>query len=122
MPPARSGGGCTEPRGSTPAVASPSLAHDAAAAVPLYRTNIFSDMASRLRRREALRPARVPVQLVVLTEDRYLDARVIAETARFVDDVTTTEIRAGHWSPRSHPDLVADAVVAFLDDRDPVRN
>ncbi len=95
----------------------PDLAQAATAAVPLYRTNIFE----RVRRPE-IRPARVPVHQVVATKDSYVSASVLAESAGFVDDFTRTEIGAGHWSPRTHPDDVAVAISSFITTRTPARS
>lgn len=89
------------------------LTHDAIAGVPLYRTNIF---LGRVRRPEP-RPARVPVHQLVATKDRYVSASVLAHSAEWVDDFTRTELEAGHWSPRSHPDDVARHITAYLDAR-----
>lgn len=85
------------------------LERDAVAAVPLYRTNIVG----RLRRPD-LRPAGVPVHQIVATEDRYVSASVLAESSAWVDDFTRTEIRAGHWSPRTHPDEVATTIRSYV--------
>lgn len=90
----------------------PGLAQHAMAAVPLYRTNIFG----RVRRPE-IRPARVPVHQIVATRDRYVSASVLAESARWVDDFTRTEIEAGHWAPRTHPDDVAHHMNEYFTSR-----
>lgn len=85
------------------------LAADAIAAVPLYRTNIWG----RMRRPEIRRP-KVPVHQLVATADNYVSASVLAQSASWVDDFTRTEIAAGHWSPRSHPDDVATAIADYV--------
>ncbi len=90
----------------------PGLAQHAIAAVPLYRTNIFGRM-----RRPEIRPVRVPVHQLVATRDRYVSASVLAESANFVDDFTRTEIEAGHWSPRTHPDQVAREIATYFSSR-----
>ncbi len=90
----------------------PGLAQHAIAAVPLYRTNIFGRM-----RRSDIRPVRVPVHQLVATKDNYVSASVLAESAAFVDDFTRTEIVAGHWSPRTHPDDVAHAMTDYYSSR-----
>ncbi len=88
------------------------LARHAIAAVPLYRTNIFGRM-----RRPEIRPARVPVHQLVATKDNYVSATVLAESAAWVDDFTRTEIEAGHWSPRTHPDDVARHITEYFANR-----
>ncbi len=97
----------------------PGLAHDARAAVPLYRTNIFLGRFLGVVRGRHPEPAvaRVPVHQLVATKDNYVSASVLAHSARWVDDFTRTEIRAGHWSPRSHPAEVARHIAAYLHDR-----
>lgn len=84
----------------------------AIAAVPLYRTNIFPRLF-----RPRIRPARVPVHQVVATKDNYVSASVLAHSAAFVEDFTRTEIDAGHWSPRTHPDEITDAVHHYVTQR-----
>ena len=87
----------------------PDLAGVAIAAVPLYRQNIWS----RLRRPDA-RPVGVPVQLIVATKDRYVSPRVFEDLPTWVADLTRTEVPAGHWSPRTHPDDLAAHIDAFV--------
>lgn len=90
----------------------PTLAADARAAVGLYRTNIFDRI-----RRPQVRPVLVPVHQIVATRDLYVSASVLASSEPLVDDFTRTQIEAGHWSPRTHPDEVARAIEAYLTDR-----
>ncbi len=85
-----------------------SLAQHAAGSVRLYRTNIFG----RSRRREIL-PCHVPVHQLVALRDRYVDAGVLAESEQWVEDFTRTEIDAGHWMPRTHPDGVVAAMLRY---------
>jgi pimeloyl-ACP methyl ester carboxylesterase len=88
----------------------PDLAAVAIAAVPLYRQNIWS----RLRRPDP-RPVGVPVQLIVATKDNYVSPRVFDDAGTWVADLTRTEVPAGHWSPRTHPDALADLIGSFVD-------
>jgi pimeloyl-ACP methyl ester carboxylesterase len=85
------------------------LAAVAVAGVPIYRQNVWS----RLRRPDP-RPVAIPVQLLVATLDRYVDPRVFEDAGRWVPDLTRRELRAGHWSPRTHPDEVAELVGSFV--------
>lgn len=80
----------------------PGLAHDATAAAPMYRQNIFPRL---LRPRP--RPTQVPVQLIVNLEDPAVRPQLLDEVARWAPDLTRRELAAGHWSPRTHPDEVA---------------
>ncbi|MDE0803685.1 MAG: alpha/beta fold hydrolase [Acidimicrobiales bacterium] len=88
------------------------LAQHAIAAVPLYRTNIFGRMRS-----PEIRPARVPVHQLVARKDNYVSASVLAHSAQWADDFTRTEIDAGHWSPRTHPDDVARHLSEYFSSR-----
>jgi pimeloyl-ACP methyl ester carboxylesterase len=89
----------------------PGLVADAIAAVPLYRSNISRKVAAPDPRR-----ARVPVHQIVATKDFYVSPSVLACSEQYVDEFTRSEVAAGHWSPRTHPervaDLIADAVAA----------
>lgn len=87
----------------------PDLAKAAMAAVPLYRQNIWR----RLRRPDP-RPIGVPVQLIVATQDAYVSPRVFEDVACWVADLTRTEVAAGHWSPRTHPDELAALIDDFV--------
>ncbi|HWF24751.1 MAG TPA: SDR family oxidoreductase [Solirubrobacteraceae bacterium] len=96
-----------EPRPGHPA---PTLASDLVAGFALYRTN--------LRRRPPAAvavPARVPVQLVVPTRDRYLSTGFYADADGWATCRWRRDIRAGHWVQRSHPAPVARAIAELVD-------
>lgn len=80
---------------------------DATNGVNLYRANV-----GRLLQRPAT--VDVPVQLVVPTRDRYILPHVHDDLERFVADLSRVELVAGHWAPRTQPDLVADLVRGFV--------
>jgi hypothetical protein len=66
----------------------------------------------------------VPVQLIVNTEDVFVRPYVYDDTARWVPRLWRRDIRAGHWLPMSHPQVVAAAVaelVSHLDGGRPSR-
>jgi pimeloyl-ACP methyl ester carboxylesterase len=86
------------------------VASVAIAGVSIYRQNIWP----RLRRPDA-RPVELPVQLLVATRDRYVSPRVFEDTGRWVRDLTRHEVRAGHWSPRTHPDELAELLGGFVE-------
>lgn len=88
----------------------PGLAKDAVAAVGLYRNNI----SARLRR-PSLRPVGLPVQLIVATRDRYVSPRLLDTMTDWLPDLVRTEVDAGHWSPRTHPERLASLITAFVD-------
>jgi pimeloyl-ACP methyl ester carboxylesterase len=56
----------------------------------------------------------VPVQLIVNTEDVFVRPYVYDDTARWVSRLWRRDIRAGHWSPLSHPEVLATAVGEFI--------
>lgn len=89
----------------------PGLVRDAVAAVPIYRSNILP----RLRRPE-LRDTSVPVQVVVAARDRYVSPRLAKLTVRrWLPTATVEEIDAGHWSPRTRPDVLAALIAGHVD-------
>ncbi|WP_157789599.1 hypothetical protein [Candidatus Microthrix parvicella] len=83
----------------------PGLAADAIAAVPLYRSNIPRKVAAPDPRR-----TRVPVHQIVATKDFYVSPSVLACSEQYVDEFTRSEVAAGRWSPRTHPERVADLI------------
>jgi NAD(P)-dependent dehydrogenase (short-subunit alcohol dehydrogenase family)/pimeloyl-ACP methyl ester carboxylesterase len=91
---------------------SPNLASDAARSVKTYPANYFRSFA---RRREAPDVINVPVQLIVNTRDKYVRPYGYDETARWVPRLWRRDIRAGHFSPMSHPQVMAAAVHEFAD-------
>ena len=91
-----------DPSGGYPG---PGLVADAIAAVPLYRSNIPRKVAAPEPRR-----ARVPVHQIVATKDFYVSPSVLACSEQYVDEFTRSEVIAGHWSPRTHPEGVADLI------------
>lgn len=90
---------------------SPKLAGDAARSVKTYPANYFRSFA---RKRE-LRIIDVPVQLIVNTRDKYVRPYGFDDTARWVPRLWRRDIRAGHFSPMSHPQVMAAAVHDFAD-------
>jgi NAD(P)-dependent dehydrogenase (short-subunit alcohol dehydrogenase family)/pimeloyl-ACP methyl ester carboxylesterase len=90
------------------------LASDAANSVKTYPANYFRAF-SRERRNRGIPVTDVPVQLIVNTEDRYVRPYGYDETARWVPRLWRRDIRAGHFSPMSHPQVMAAAVHDFAD-------
>jgi NAD(P)-dependent dehydrogenase (short-subunit alcohol dehydrogenase family)/pimeloyl-ACP methyl ester carboxylesterase len=90
---------------------SQTLASDAAKSVKIYPANYFRSF-SRTRRDHYVD---VPVQLVVNTEDPFVRPYGYEATGRWVPRLWRRDIRAGHWSPMSHPQVLADAVYEFVD-------
>lgn len=91
------------------AEASPSRTADGRNGLGLYRANLLPQLLRpRPRRTE------VPVQLLVMSHDRFVPARVYEGIEDWVPNLTRTEIDAGHWAPLSHPQAFADAVAGFV--------
>ncbi|MFB9876419.1 alpha/beta fold hydrolase [Planobispora siamensis] len=83
----------------------PSDRIDAVAGLELYRANI----PARLRQpRERRTP--VPVRLVVPLMDAYVRPETAETALRWAPVVDVHRVRARHWIPLSHPDLVARLV------------
>lgn len=78
------------------------LPRDGAAGVGLYRAN----MVERLRRPRDRRTA-VPTQVIVPTRDLFVSPHLVGDLADRVPDLSLRTIDAGHWVPRSHPEIVA---------------
>ena len=77
-----------------PGLVSSTLADDAVRGLNLYRANMRPRM-----RHPSQRIARVPVQVITLTRDRYLSAAMVAEDLhRWAPRLTRRTIDATHWS------------------------
>ena len=95
---------------TTPDFPAPTLAEDATHGMNLYRAN----MPDRLRNP---RPRRtdVPVQLIVPLRDHYVSPALLDGIERIAPKLWRRDIDAGHWAPRTHPDLVARLIEEFVD-------
>ncbi|WAJ43100.1 SDR family oxidoreductase [Mycobacterium sp. Aquia_216] len=91
---------------------SANIAGDAASSVKTYPANYFRSFSGR---GQAIHVVDVPVQLIVNTRDRYVRPYGYDETARWVPRLWRRDIRAGHFSPMSHPQVMAAAVHEFAD-------
>ncbi|WP_241661208.1 alpha/beta fold hydrolase [Thermomonospora catenispora] len=78
------------------------LTDDAVAGLGLYR----ADMRERLRRPRDRRTD-VPVQVIVPTRDLFVSPHLVAGLAERAPDLSLRTVRAGHWVPRTHPDVIA---------------
>ncbi|HYB38298.1 MAG TPA: SDR family oxidoreductase [Mycobacterium sp.] len=90
---------------------SDTLARDAANSVKTYPANYFRSF-SKTRRDHYVD---VPVQLIVNAEDPYVRPYGYDATGRWVPQLWRRDIKAGHWSPMSHPQVLAAAVHDFAD-------
>ncbi|OCB20337.1 short chain dehydrogenase [Mycobacterium malmoense] len=91
---------------------SPQLARDAARSVKTYPANYFRSFSGR---GQGVHVVDVPVQLIVNTRDKYVRPYGYDHTPRFVPRLWRRDIRAGHFSPMSHPQVMAAAVHDFAD-------
>lgn len=91
---------------------SPQLARDAARSVKTYPANYFRSFTGRGR---GVHVVDVPVQLIVNTQDKYVRPYGYDHTPRFVPRLWRRDIKAGHFSPMSHPQVMAAAVHEFAD-------
>ncbi|TVS84645.1 SDR family oxidoreductase [Mycobacterium helveticum] len=87
------------------------LAADAARSVKTYRANYFRSFT----RKRPIPVVDVPVQLIVNTKDRYVRPYGYDDAVRWVPRLWRRDIRAGHFSPMSHPQVMAAAVHDFAD-------
>jgi NAD(P)-dependent dehydrogenase (short-subunit alcohol dehydrogenase family)/pimeloyl-ACP methyl ester carboxylesterase len=88
------------------------LARDAARSVKTYPANYFRSFSGR---GQGVAVIDVPVQLIVNTKDKYVRPYGYDHTPRFVPRLWRRDIRAGHFSPMSHPQVMAAAVHDFAD-------
>ena len=91
---------------------SPNLPADAARSVKTYPANYFRAFA---RRSKDIHIVDVPVQLIVNAKDKYVRPYSYDETARWVPRLWRRDIQAGHFSPMSHPQVMAAAVGDLAD-------
>lgn len=88
------------------------LASDAAHSVKTYPANYFRSFSGR---KQGVAVIDVPVQLIVNTKDKYVRPYGYDHTPRFVPRLWRRDIQAGHFSPMSHPQVMAAAVHEFAD-------
>ncbi|AQT79677.1 short chain dehydrogenase [Mycolicibacterium litorale] len=84
---------------------------DAANGLKIYRANFFRS----LTRPRSDRYIEVPVQVIVNLDDPYVRPYVYDDTHRWVPRLWRRDIRAGHWSPFSHPQVLATAVTELVE-------
>lgn len=76
----------------------------------IYRANAIRSLGEPRDRR-----TKVPVQLIVGTRDIAVRPQVYDDTARWTERLWRRDIRAGHWSPFSHPQVLAEATTELID-------
>ena len=101
-----------------------SYVSDATNGLKIYRANFFGNLLARSARPVGDRRISVPVQLLVNSRDVFVRPYVYDDTPRWVGRIWRRDIPAGHWSPISHPQVVAGSVaelVSHLDGGPPTR-
>jgi pimeloyl-ACP methyl ester carboxylesterase len=61
------------------------------------------------------RRARVPVQLIVPSEDHFISADYYERAERYAPQLRRRTIQGSHWIPRSDPELVAVMIREFVE-------
>ncbi len=84
----------------------PGFVADATNGLRIYRANFLPALTCPVRDGRV----EVPVQLLVNTEDKFVRPYVYEDTPRWVSRLWRRDLHAGHWSPMSHPAVVAGAV------------
>jgi NAD(P)-dependent dehydrogenase (short-subunit alcohol dehydrogenase family)/pimeloyl-ACP methyl ester carboxylesterase len=86
---------------------------DAVSGMRIYRANVVP-----MLRHPRERFTDVPVQLIVSERDRAIRPAMLADVGRWVPRLWRRQIPAGHWSPFSHPQVLATAVIELADHLD----
>lgn len=88
----------------------PTFATDGANGVNLYRANLIKAPAPG----GAPAPTHVPVQLIVPKHDAFLTPALYDGLEDRVLTLQRVDVDAGHWVPRTHPELVATVVAGLV--------
>lgn len=99
-----------EPASAAAVVPAPTLAADATHGLGLYRRN----MRPRLRRPRPDAVAHIPVQLIVGRRDPFISPRLLDGVERWAPLLRRRTVDAGHWLPRTHPELIAGWIGEFV--------
>lgn len=86
-----------------------SVTRDAVNGLELYRANLLR----RLRHPGSGR-TRVPVQLVVPSNDPFIWPGLLDGLERYVETLHRVDLDCGHWVPRSRPEELADLTRAWM--------
>jgi NAD(P)-dependent dehydrogenase (short-subunit alcohol dehydrogenase family)/pimeloyl-ACP methyl ester carboxylesterase len=90
---------------------SPTYKSDAANSLKVYGANYFRSVTAA----RTDHYVDVPVQLIVNTRDQFVRPYVYDETHNWVPRLWRRDINAGHWSPMSHPQVLAQSVEEFVE-------
>jgi pimeloyl-ACP methyl ester carboxylesterase len=95
-------------RATEPGRVADTLERDARNGLELYRANIFHREPVPGGPRTSL-----PVQLVVALRDPFVTPSFVRDVGRFATDLTRSDVDAGHWVVRTHPEVLARLVADF---------
>lgn len=84
---------------------------DAVKSLKVYPANYFRAVSSARRDHYV----DVPVQIIVNTKDQFVTPYGFDDSSRWVSKLWRRDIKAGHWSPMSHPQVLAAATAEFVD-------
>ncbi|WP_422746416.1 SDR family oxidoreductase [Mycobacterium sp. WMMD1722] len=88
-----------------------STAADAAASIKVYRANALPSLLHP----KADHHVEAPVQLIVNTADPFIRPHAFDAIGQWAPRLWRRELKAGHWSPISHPEVIARAAAQFAD-------
>ncbi|MGH3433733.1 MAG: SDR family oxidoreductase [Thermocrispum sp.] len=88
----------------------PTFRDDIVQGLRIYRANSLTALT-----RDRERHTTVPVQLIVNTDDLAVRPPSYDDTPRWTGRLWRRDIPAGHWSPFSHPQVLAGAVTELAD-------
>jgi NAD(P)-dependent dehydrogenase (short-subunit alcohol dehydrogenase family)/pimeloyl-ACP methyl ester carboxylesterase len=84
---------------------------DAVASMKVYPANFFKNMVNA----RADHYVDVPVQLIVNTEDPFVRHHVYDDITKWCSRLWRRDVKAGHWSVFSHPQVIAQSVTELVD-------
>lgn len=93
---------------------SDTVAADAVNSLKVYPANYFRSLGTA----RTDHYVDVPVQLIVNTADPHVRPYVYDDTDKWVARLWRRDLHAGHWSPMSHPQLLAQSVRELVDHLD----
>ncbi|MDT5010231.1 MAG: hypothetical protein QOH57_1848 [Mycobacterium sp.] len=91
------------------------LAREAANTLKIYRANYFRSFSGKFDRSGAQDlQIDVPVQVIVNSKDPFVRPGFFDYLSRWVPRLWRRDIDAGHWSPFSHPQVLAASVAEMV--------
>lgn len=89
--------------------ARPAQTADGCHGLGLYRANLLPRLLNPQPQKTD-----IPVQLLIMRQDRFVPARLFEGVAEWAPNVQRTELDAGHWAALSHPAAFANAIHTFV--------